>query len=56
MAASCMFGYNKSELMNRKVNLIMPQIYSEFHDKFLEDFMHTLEGRLLNKERILIGK
>jgi hypothetical protein len=24
MAAACMFGYNKSELMNRKVNIIMP--------------------------------
>ena len=56
MSAAQVFGYTKSDLMNRKVNMLMPQIYSDYHDKFIEDFLHTLEGRVLNKERTLLGK
>lgn len=56
MSASCLFGYSKSELMNRKVNLLMSTIYADVHDKFIEEFLHTIEGRILNKERILLGK
>jgi len=29
------FGYQKEELLGKKINLLMPQIYSEMHDKYL---------------------
>jgi hypothetical protein len=56
MQAAALFGYAKTELLNRKVNIIMPIIYGDHHDKFLEDFLHSLEGRILNKERLLMGR
>ena len=34
----------------------MPQQWSEHHDSFLEDYLHHLESKVLNKERILFGK
>lgn len=50
------FGYSKSELINRKVNLIMPQVFAEHHDSFIEDYLHHLESKVLNRERLLFGK
>ncbi len=38
-AACNLFGYYKSEVINRKVNLLMPSIHSKFHDSFLENFL-----------------
>ena len=32
MSASKIFGYGKNELVNRKVNVLMPNLYSQFHD------------------------
>lgn len=32
LACCNLFGYNKSELQNRKINLLMPNIYSKHHD------------------------
>ncbi|KAL4426928.1 hypothetical protein ABPG74_012928 [Tetrahymena malaccensis] len=54
--AAMYFGYSKSELINRKVNLIMPQVFADHHDSFLEDYLHHLESKVLNRERLLFGK
>jgi PAS domain S-box-containing protein len=56
MSASKMFGYSKSELINRKVNMIMPNIFAKQHDFFLETYLSTFESRLLNRERPIFGK
>lgn len=38
--ASCnLFGYNKSEMINRKINIFMPNLYSKFHDGIIESFL-----------------
>ncbi|EGR30970.1 hypothetical protein IMG5_119850 [Ichthyophthirius multifiliis] len=54
--AAMYFGYSKSELINRKINHIMPQQWAEQHDSFIEDYLHHLESKVLNKERLLFGK
>lgn len=35
LAAERIFGYNKGELVNRKVNDIMPKLFALYHDKIL---------------------
>lgn len=56
MAAASMLGFDKNELMNKKVNNIMPSLYARYHDDFLRRFLDTNEATLLNKERLLLGK
>ena len=36
MSAASFFGYDKTELINKKVNSIMPGLYSRNHDEFLK--------------------
>ena len=39
LSASNLFGFSKSELINRKINLLMPSIHSKFHDSFIENYI-----------------
>lgn len=55
--ASCnLFGYNKSEMINRKINIFMPNIYSKIHDAIIENFLQTTENKNLSKERMVYIK
>ena len=56
MSASKMFGYSKSELINRKVNILMPNMFSQYHDMFVEQYLQTFESRIVNRERPIFGK
>lgn len=56
MSAASLFGFDKSELINKKINNVMPSLYGVHHDDFLKRFLDTSESTLLNKERILFGK
>jgi PAS domain S-box-containing protein len=58
LAAASMFGYNKTELINRKVNVLMPQIYSKYHDSFVENYLNNNDNKLANtnKEKFVFGK
>ena len=56
MAFSSMFGYSKTELINRKVNVLMPNLYSVSHDIFLENYLNTLEFKYFKSEKLLLGK
>ncbi|CAD8141052.1 unnamed protein product [Paramecium pentaurelia] len=56
MAAASLLGFDKNELMNKKINNIMPSLYARHHDDFLRRFLDTNEATLLNKERLLLGK
>lgn len=55
-ACSVLFGYNKNELINRKVNILMPSLYAKFHDSFLDSYLINQEARFFDKERLLYGK
>ena len=50
LSLSATLGYSRSELIGRKVNILMTQIYGNHHDKFVEDYITTLEPRILNKD------
>ena len=49
LAAEKIFGYNKGELINRKVNDIMPRIFSIFHDRILQNYQQTNKTKMMNK-------
>lgn len=58
VAAATLFGYNKSEIMNRKINVLMPNIYAKYHDTFIETFLANFnpEMKNLTRDRVLFGK
>ncbi len=43
-------------IKDRRINMLMPEVYSKHHDTFLENYLNTLEPRILNKERLVVGK
>ncbi|CAD8162073.1 unnamed protein product [Paramecium octaurelia] len=51
-----LFGFVKSEMINRKINIFMPSIYSKFHDAYFDRFMQTNDNRLINRERLVFIK
>ena len=55
-ASAWIFGYSKNELMNKKINAVMPTIYATHHDNFLLRYIDTQEATLLNLERFMFGK
>jgi len=58
LAAASLFGYNKTELLNRKVNVLMPQVFAKYHDSFIENYLNTGESVMVgkNKEKLVFGK
>jgi len=58
LSAATLFGYNKPELMNKKVNVLMSELYSEHHDSFIENYLNMGESSIIakNKERLVFGK
>lgn len=40
----------------RNVNMTMPFLYAQYHDKFIESYLQTLEARLLNMDRFIPAK
>lgn len=51
-----MFGYNKGEFTNKKVNDIMPRTYGAIHDQILENYQITNIPKMMNKDRSIWGK
>ncbi|CAD8052528.1 unnamed protein product [Paramecium sonneborni] len=49
-------AYNKSELLNKKVTQIMPNIFSRFHDRYIEKFMTLNVSNLFNVDRYIFVK
>ncbi len=55
-ALSSLFAYTKQELINKKINVLMPEMVANSHDKIIEDFLMQKGSKMLFKERILYGK
>ncbi|CAD8125808.1 unnamed protein product [Paramecium sonneborni] len=51
-----LLGYQKTELLNRKINLLIPQIYAKFHDNYLEMFLQSNDQQKISKERLIYVK
>jgi PAS domain S-box-containing protein len=56
LACSSVFGYTKSELINRNVKILMPPMYSKNHDTYIEQYNTTQEMKFIDKERFVFGK
>lgn len=56
LAAERIFGYDKGELLNRKVNDIMPRTYASIHDSILENYALNGKAVMMNKERLIWGR
>jgi hypothetical protein len=41
---------------DKKMNRLVPWPFSAPHDSFIETYLTTLEPKILNSERILLGK
>ena len=56
-----MFGYLRDDILHRdyKVNMLMPEIFSEKHDEILKDFSERNNVEINNlfmKPRLIYGK
>jgi len=43
-------------MINRKINIFMPNLYSKFHDAHVENFLSSNDNRNINKERLVYIK
>jgi len=56
LAVVSLFGFHKSEILNRNVKALMPILYSIHHDSFIENYVNNKDSKLFNKERLVFGK
>ena len=57
LSACRIFGYfRKEELLNKNVKVLMPHIYSQFHDEFLRNACMKPPDQIANKERSVYGR
>lgn len=52
-SAEEMFGYLEDEIQGENVSLLMPQPYRDEHDGYIDRYLGTGEGRIINKGREL---
>lgn len=50
-----MFGYSKKELINQKLNVLIPHNYHSKHDTYFKKFLKQSVSRRMSKERSLFG-
>ncbi len=55
MAADLMFGYEKGELKNKPLNILIPSNYRAAHPKHFKGFIHDSEKRQMGHGRDLYG-
>ncbi|CAD8151019.1 unnamed protein product [Paramecium pentaurelia] len=51
-----LIGYTKQEIINRKINLFMPNLFQKFHDQYIERFLLTSDIKNINKDRFIFLK
>jgi hypothetical protein len=50
------FRYNKKEMLNLRVNAIMPSVIAGIHDQILTDFLKKKRKKYNTDQRLLFGK
>lgn len=42
-----LLGYSKIEVINRNIKVVMPNLYAQYHNSFIYNYLNTLEPRVL---------
>jgi two-component system sensor kinase FixL len=53
--ASKLFGHTKWQLERRNINIIMPSPLAEMHDGFLQRYLQTGKGCVVDSTRVVFG-
>jgi PAS domain S-box-containing protein len=54
-AAQKLFGFQYNEVLNKNVKMLMPAQYANYHDRYLSDFLHTGDAKIIGIGREVIG-
>lgn len=55
-SAEDMFGYTLDEVINKNINILMPEPYAGEHDNYLKHYLQTGERKIIGIDREVTGK
>ncbi|KAL4478284.1 hypothetical protein ABPG72_016596 [Tetrahymena utriculariae] len=47
-------GWSKADVIEQNISRIMPKVYADLHDKFMEHYLETSEGQVIGTERTIM--